>query len=776
MVNGRFVSSLLVNGSDFFKGNPVIAMRNLPAYTVNKLKVYEKEDEVTGFKKSKGQNPLVMDVSLKRMYMQGLLANTDFGYGTNNRWNAGIFAMRYTKNSRIGVVTNLNNINDARQPGSTDEMRPSMLSDGSITQRTFGVDYQINDNEKTFRFNGNTTVAHNNISKEQIQANERFLNGGNTFSRSRSNEYSGTTYVQTTNLINKNWQWGKIYFFPEFVYYHNKTTNLLQNATFSVAPNDSYRGASLDSIFAMPASKRLLDGMVNRFGNSLLNRQHYYDGKLKGSISLFPKNTPDMISISSDNSLNNCWYKYSSIYDLLYKDDTQDFRNKYNKRRSTDLSTVWEMDYFYGGDANRKNSFYLGIKYTHDYKKDNSDLFRLDKYAEYGAGSNAVVGYLPSTRDSLQRAMDAENTYHSRIYKNRYDLVGQTPRINLPFFGMNVCLEPGLNFRHDRIEYTRGSFNKSQTRDQWAWEPKIKFENNNTNLTYSVKKVQPELTDILDFTTTDNPLNIWSGNPNLKNTDIHSVEFRKEVANYDENWSCTRRMNINAYWQVMRNAIGQSVTYNRQTGVMHSTPMNINGNWNARASFEFTCTIDKKKRLMLSTKTEAGYTNSVDYTTVEEESAASPRSSVRSTTANETLTLDYSLGKYAFGAKLRCAYLHAESPRTDFQTINTADVDYGVNATVELPLRLKLSTDLTLYSRYGYSDRSMNTNNLVWNARLERTFGKFTIIADGFDLLGKLSNVRKVINAQGRTETWYNTVPRYAMMHIMYKLHFKPKR
>ena len=69
----------------------------------------------------------------------------------------------------------------------------------------------------------------------------------------------------------------------------------------------------------------------------------------------------------------------------------------------------------------------------------------------------------------------------------------------------------------------------------------------------------------------------------------------------------------------------------------------------------------------------------------------------------------------------------------------------------------------------------MNTNNLVWNARLERTFGKFTVMADGFDLLGKLSNVRKVINAQGRTETWYNTVPRYAMLHIMYKLHFKPK-
>lgn len=35
MVNGRFASSLLVNGTDFFKGNPAVALQNLPAYTVS---------------------------------------------------------------------------------------------------------------------------------------------------------------------------------------------------------------------------------------------------------------------------------------------------------------------------------------------------------------------------------------------------------------------------------------------------------------------------------------------------------------------------------------------------------------------------------------------------------------------------------------------------------------------------------------------------------------------------------------------------------------------
>ena len=42
-VNGKQVSSLLVNGKDFFRGDPKVALENLPAYMVNKVKVYEKD-------------------------------------------------------------------------------------------------------------------------------------------------------------------------------------------------------------------------------------------------------------------------------------------------------------------------------------------------------------------------------------------------------------------------------------------------------------------------------------------------------------------------------------------------------------------------------------------------------------------------------------------------------------------------------------------------------------------------------------------------------------
>jgi len=90
---------------------------------------------------------------------------------------------------------------------------------------------------------------------------------------------------------------------------------------------------------------------------------------------------------------------------------------------------------------------------------------------------------------------------------------------------------------------------------------------------------------------------------------------------------------------------------------------------------------------------------------------------------------------------------------------------------------MQFSTDLTEYSRRGYEDHSMNTNELVWNARLsKRIGGNISIMLDGFDILGNLSNVRRTINAQGRTESYYNVIPSYVMLHAIYRLNIQPKK
>ena len=85
---------------------------------------------------------------------------------------------------------------------------------------------------------------------------------------------------------------------------------------------------------------------------------------------------------------------------------------------------------------------------------------------------------------------------------------------------------------------------------------------------------------------------------------------------------------------------------------------------------------------------------------------------------------------------------------------------------------MQLSTDLTMYSRRGYIESSMNTNELVWNARLTKRMMKGSLLLqlDAFDILGRLSNVRRTINAQGKTETFYNIIPSYCLLHLTWRI------
>ena len=92
-VNGKFVNELLVNGENFFKGDPKIALENLPAYMVNDVQVYHRNEFME--RKPKDELPLVMDVKLKKQYQMGWIANAEAGYGTSNRYLGRLFWLMF---------------------------------------------------------------------------------------------------------------------------------------------------------------------------------------------------------------------------------------------------------------------------------------------------------------------------------------------------------------------------------------------------------------------------------------------------------------------------------------------------------------------------------------------------------------------------------------------------------------------------------------------------------------------------------------------------------
>ena len=113
--------------------------------------------------------------------------------------------------------------------------------------------------------------------------------------------------------------------------------------------------------------------------------------------------------------------------------------------------------------------------------------------------------------------------------------------------------------------------------------------------------------------------------------------------------------------------------------------------------------------------------------------------------------------------------------------LDTWDFSYGASANVQMPWNMMLATNIDMNSRRGYSDASMNTNELIWNAQLSQSFLKgnaLTLSLQFYDILKQKSNFSRMIDAYRRTDTEYNSVNSYAMLHVIYRLNLfgGPKR
>ena len=123
-------------------------------------------------------------------------------------------------------------------------------------------------------------------------------------------------------------------------------------------------------------------------------------------------------------------------------------------------------------------------------------------------------------------------------------------------------------------------------------------------------------------------------------------------------------------------------------------------------------------------------------------------------------------------------YYLISSKREGFDNIHAGDYNVGMNAQVQLPFEFQLTTDITMFARTGYQQSEMNTTDWIWNAQLTREIIRGRLLAklQGFDLLHQLSNTQYLMNAQGRTETWRNSIPRYVMLTLSYRFNVNPKK
>jgi hypothetical protein len=278
---------------------------------------------------------------------------------------------------------------------------------------------------------------------------------------------------------------------------------------------------------------------------------------------------------------------------------------------------------------------------------------------------------------------------------------------------------------------------------------------------------QPDMTQLLDITDDSNPLYITKGNPGLK------PQFTSSLNAYYNNYIVRYKRSIVVYanYRHIRNSISNLVRYNPETGGSITQPENINGNWNINAGLTFNTALDSTAHWNVGTDTRIRYNNFVSY--VAQQQADAAKNTTRTTNFNERISVGYRNDWLEVTLDGRLNYQHSRNELQPSADLDTWQFNYGGQFLIKLPYDFEISSELHERSRRGYNDSSMNTNELIWNGQISKPFlkSKSLIVALNFyDLLGQQSNYERWVNASGRSDTRFNSVNSYAMLHVRYRL------
>ncbi|MBQ0142005.1 MAG: TonB-dependent receptor [Prevotellaceae bacterium] len=812
-VNGRKVDELLLNGDKFINGNTQLMLENLPYYVVKDIQVYDRMNERDRWEgKQTDKKEYVMDVKMKKEFLGGYMGNIDVGAGTSERWLGRFFTMRHSDHSQLAIFGNINNVNVGSRPGENAEWDPNSNNQSEQTTKNIGVWWYAHDKNKTFDENLDIDIQWRKNDMQMRLASEDFASAGNIFTRSQSANINDIFSINFNNNFRSEKLFGNKNLFLSsylsFGYNKGESNSLSRNATLNSDPSEYGLDIPqlLDSIFSTIKGMELYDKTTNRSMNSSFNNTQSFS--INGNID-FNWKLPwgDVVGIgvfgATDKQIKGDSFSRNKTEFL--QNSSVDFRNEYQPSPT--------KNYNFGANFSYNINFLSGwrlspsFNFSQNYSDNANEYYRLDRLGKsWGADSEYELGRLPSTRDSLLLALDLANSDWRDEMHRQYQSginISKSFENDSSYTHLYLRLNAKINQEWMKLKYTRSDItdeiddnnidiiNKKYERTNVSPSAGLGFQrswhrNNNGGYIYAdynFNTTQPGFNSLYDLSKTTNPLVINYANPNLKNGVSHFINA------YYNKWG-KFSYGLGGNIQFSQNNIGMRTLYNPKTGFSAYKPGNINGNWNGGIEANISVQLDSAEHWNFDISPSFRYNHNVDFdrqdidkdfiTDEDFNDYDIPLSKVNTITSGGRINCEYNYDELRLSVNGNLDWNKSTSTRTNFQTINAFEFNYGFSGKYTIKKwALTASSSITMFSKRGYQDSEMNTDHLIWNMSLSKSFLKgkpLMLKVEGVDLLHQLSNTSMIVNAQGRTEVWYNSIPHYIMLHAVYKFNINPKK
>lgn len=761
-INGKEIKKIMIDGKEFFADDPNIAMKNLPVNIIDKVRAYDKQSDLaraTGI--DDGEEETVLDLSVKPGMNKGWFGNADLAAGTEDRYSGKIMLNRFWGDNQFTVIGSMNNVNDQGYPGGGGGFRWG--GQNGLTAIKMGG-FNFSTTSEKLETGGSVNFNYKDADIISKQASETFVSSDNS---SFQNALIAQRNKNTALTADFRIEWRPdtmtmLLVRPRLSYGDTDNTESSNSGTFNAEPQNT-----TDELIAAIQEGNLTD---------LMAEENIVNTIIRNSLSK-----------SSDFNVGG-----SVMFNrrLGKAGRNINFRGTYNyTNSSSEQFSTSETEYFQMTDEERleilnryistptlNNNFSARVSYSEPIFKGGFLQFSYNFQYRYSTTDNSTYT-MPNdwTIDNgyggeYTGVLDKENSKsaHYTYYNHQAELA-------LRWIREKMRLNVGVSFQPQKTElsYKKGDLDTVTVRNVFNFTPTLDFrykfnKTSQLRINYRGRSSQPSMTDLLPVEDTTDPLNIRRGNPGLKPSFTNSFQAFYNTFNTETQ----RGMVAHVSFSNTMNSVSSRRVYNETTGGYITTPENINGNWNLFSMLGSNTAL-RNKKYTINTFTTASYNNIVSYISDNTETTNDDRNKTRQLRLGERLRGTYRTDWWEVSLNGSLNYTHSRNNYQEQNNMDTYDFSYGASTNIRLPWNMSIATDLSQNSRRGYSDNSMNRDELIWNAQISQDFLKgnaATVSIQFYDILRNQSNVSRAITAAMRSDTEYNAIYSYCMVHFIYRL------
>lgn len=741
---GQQIQKVLVDGDEFFGDDPTMATQNLNAKDVAKVQLFDKKsDQATLTGIDDGQKQKTLNLILKEDAKKGYFGKVEAGSDFNKYYQAKAMASRFTSTLKAGAYVTADRT--GKNNMSWDEMQDfgnvntTLMDGGGIAISVEG------DGFDNYNLQG---IPENLVSSFMLNKK---------FGPLKSNTTNNYSYKRQLNVGDATTR--SQYILPDTVYYNNQT-NHFDNIKWQHAFSTKNEW-NIDSSNTFTINARGIWGHNKNYST-------YNSEYLASNLQKVNGSARTNSSIGDNNN------QKADIF----------FKHKFNKAGTRILtlnSTITNSNNISDGFLYSQTDFYksgtLNSSQIIDQRKtSNSSTHSLQGLVSYTEPISKKVSlnlnYALNTNNSEQdtRSYEKNNGKYDSLnllYSNHYKFINTSNRGGF-VFNLNtkkINARAGLAVQNVNLKQTNIYTDSSLKRNFVNFFPTASFRlkyssSGSIGINYDGRTSQPSLTQLQPISNNTDPLNIVIGNPDLKPSFSHNINF-----NFGDFKVLTNR-NIYGYGNIniVQNAFSNKDVVDSLGRRINQT-VNVDGNYNGNVGFSYSKKI-KGIDITLGLRPNLGINRNVNFVNGLQNISKSYNTSISFSINKEKEK------KYDYYVTYSPTFNHSES------SINTGAVTkywnhrlYGeLNYKIIKGLNFNTNVDANFRQKLSANDNS--TNATVWNASIEKKlFKKKDIVAivSVNDILNQRIGFNRNISSNFISENTYTTVQRYFLLSFRWK-------